>query len=562
MASLIKKIKKGKPYYYAVESARVEGKPRIIWQKYLGTLDAIVKRADSTQPQTPKEALLFEAGGSAALLRITQRLGLLDLINDVVPKREQGPSVGHYIVLAALNRALAPCSKLLIGEWYEQTILKRLWRFQKSAFSSQRFWDHMDRITSDSIARIEEQLVSRILQQFGVDSELLLYDTTNFFTFIATSNDRANLPQRGHSKAKRHDLRQIGLALLVTRDFQVPLLHQVYEGNIPDVKLFPQISAELIERYSQIAGKTPDATLVFDKGNISEDAMENLAVADVHFVTALSSNRLAEVLQTPQDQYRDIPSLPGTKAFSTDMTLWGKHCQVVVAYTESFFTQQLSGLTQHMVKCQNKLFDLQKRLAKWHNGRARGKKPTLKSVHGEIKKILAPQFMNSIFKVEVLQKQGLPELNYSIDHSKLQGLSEHRLGKTILATDHLNWSTTKVIEAYRNLFCIEQTFKNMKNLQFLRWQPAFHWTDQKIRVHAFYCVLALLVSSLAHKEVRQAGIDISLPSLLKELTAIRQVALIYPPGAGVKSHITLSRMSPRQKKLSELLQVHTLIPEG
>jgi transposase len=562
MASLIKKIKKGKPYYYAVESARVEGKPRIIWQKYLGTLGAIVKRADSTQPQAPKEALLFEAGGSAALLRITQRLGLLELINDIVPKREQGPSVGHYMVLAALNRALAPCSKLAIAEWYDQTILKRLWRFPKSAFSSQRFWDHMDRITSDGIARIEGKLVPRILQEFGVDSELLLYDTTNFFTFIATSNDRVSLPQRGHSKAKRHDLRQIGLALLVTRNFQVPLLHQVYEGNIPDVKLFPQISAELIERYSQIAGKTPDATLVFDKGNISEDAMENLAVADVHFVTALSSNRLAEVLQTPQDQYRDIPSMPGTKAFSTNMTLWGKTCQVVVAYTESFFTQQLSGITQHMVKCQNKLFDLQKRLAKWHNGTAGGKKPTVKSVQEEIKKILAPQFMSSIFKVEVLPRQGLPELSYSVDHSKLQDLTEHRLGKTILATDRPKWSTTQVIEAYRNLFCIEQIFKNMKNVKFLRWQPAFHWTDQKLRVHAFYCVLALLVSSLAHKEVRQAGIEISLPSLLKELTAIRQVALLYPAGSGVKSHITLSRLSARQKKLSELLQVHTLIPEG
>ena len=562
MASLIKKIKKGKPYYYAVESARVEGKPRIIWQKYLGTLDALVKRAESAQPQPPKEALLFEAGGSAALLRITQRLGLLELINDVVPKKQQGPSVGHYIVLAALNRALEPWSKLATGEWYEQSIVKRLWRFPKSAFSSQRFWDHMDRISPDDIVEIEKKLIPRILERFGVDSELLLYDTTNFFTFIATSNDRAGLPKRGHSKAKRHDLRQIGLALLVTRDFQIPLLHRTYEGNIPDVKLFPQISAQLMDRYTQIAGKTPQGTLVFDKGNISEDAMESLAVADVHFVAALSANRLAEVLEAPQNQYKDIPSLPGTKAFSAPMTLWGKHCQLVVAYTESFFTQQLSGITQHMVTCQNKLFDLQKRLAQWHNGKARGKKPTVNSVQGETKKILAPQFMSSIFKVEVVKKQGLPVINYSVDHGALQDLTEHRLGKTILVTDHLTWNAAQVIEAYRNLFRIEQTFKNMKNLRFLRWQPAYHWTDQKLRVHAWYCVLALLVSSLAHKEVRQAGIGISLPSLLKELSSIRQVALLYPPGAGVKSHITLSRMSPRQNKLAEILQIQTLVAEG
>jgi len=257
-------------------------------------------------------------------MRITQRFGLLDLINDVVPKRDQGPSVGHYILLTALNRALDPCSELAIGDWYEQTILKRLWRFPKSAFSSQRFWDHMDRISSDAITQIEENLLPRIRQKFGVDSEVLLYDTTNFFTFLATSNDRANLPKRGHSKAKRHDLRQVGLALLVTRDFQIPLLHRTYEGNIPDVKLFPQISAELIARYYQITRNTPQATLVFDKGNVSEDAMEHLAVADVHFVAALSANRLSEVLEAPQDKYKSIPSMPGTKAFSTVAPLWGK----------------------------------------------------------------------------------------------------------------------------------------------------------------------------------------------------------------------------------------------
>jgi transposase len=562
MAALIKKIKKGKPYYYAVESARVEGNPRIVWQKYLGTLDAIIKRADSSKPILPKEATLFEAGGVAALLRITQRLGLCELINDIVPKRDQGPTVAHYMILAALNRALDPCSKLAIGDWYEQTILKKMWRFPKSAFSSQRFWDHMDRIGSDAITEIEENLLPRIRQQFGLDPRLLLYDTTNFFTFLATSNDRAKLPQRGHSKAKRHDLRQIGLALLVTRDFQIPLLHRTYEDNIPDVKLFPQISADLITRYSHITSDTPEATLVFDKGNVSEGAMEYLAVSGVHFVAALSANRLPEVLETPHDQYHDIPTMPGTKAFSTVAPLWGKHLQVVVSYTESFFTQQLSGITHHMVTCQKKLFDLQQRLAQWHKGKSRGKRPTLKGIQSELKKILAPQFMSSIFSVELLHQNNLPVLTYSVNHSALENLTEYRLGKTILITDHLTWPPAHIIQAYRNLSTIEETFKKMKNVRFLRWQPAHHWTDQKLRVHAFYCVLALLFSSLAHKEVRHAGIEISLPLLLKELSAIRQIALLYPQGSGAKSHITLSRMSPRQKKLADILQIQALIAEG
>jgi transposase len=562
MASLIKKIKKGKPYYYAVESARVEGKPRIVWQKYLGTLDAIVTRADSAQPMYPKQAVLFEAGGVAALLRITQRLGLFDGINEVVPKRDQGPSVAQYMIMAAINRALDPCSKLAIGDWYEQTLLKKLWAFPKSAFSSQRFWDHMDRVSSDAIREIEEKLVTQIRQHFGLDTRLLLYDTTNFFTFLATSNDRAALAQRGHSKAKRHDLRQLGLALVVTRDFQIPLLHRIYEGNIPDVRLFPQLSAELIARYRHITGDAPEATLVFDKGNVSEQAMEPLVVGGVHFVAALSANRFPELLEPPQSHYHDIPHMPGTKAFATVVPLWGKQLQVVVSYTESFFAQQLSGITQHMVTCQRKLFDLQQRLTKWHQGTARGKRPRLGGVRAEIQKILAPQFMNSIFTVELRHEGDLPLLTYAIDHGALETITHTRLGKTLLVTDHLSWSPAQVIEAYRTLSAIEETFKKMKHVRFLRWQPAHHWTDQKLRVHAFYCVLALVLSSLAHQQVRQSGIEISLPSLLKELSAIRQVALLYPPGSGVKSHITLSRMSPRQKRIAEILHIEPLIAEG
>jgi transposase len=124
------------------------------------------------------------------------------------------------------------------------------------------------------IKQIQKLLVPRIENEFGIDAELLLYDTTNYFTFIATSNDRSDLAQCGHSKQKLHDLRQIGLALLLTRVFQIPLFQQGYPGNIPDVGPFPQLSSKLTKRYEQVTGKIPEATLVFDRGNVSDDNME------------------------------------------------------------------------------------------------------------------------------------------------------------------------------------------------------------------------------------------------------------------------------------------------
>ena len=169
--------------------------------------------------------------------------------------------------------------------------------------------------------------------------------------------------------------------------------------------------------------------------------------------------------------------------------------------------------------------------------------------------------MKALIDVSVTEDDGLPCLRYGVDLSALQKLCSERLGKTLLITDRLRWTAREVVEAYRSLSRIEDTFKNMKNVHFLRWQPAYHWTDQKLSVHAFYCVLALLLSTLARKEAVEAGIDLSLPALLKELCAIREVAVIYPSGTLTRrrDHITLSQMSPRQKRLAEILEIGEIL---
>jgi hypothetical protein len=136
MPSLIKKVKKGKSYYYIVQSERVNGQSRIVWQKYLGSVEAILQQFQKTAPVKPSEAVLFEAGGVATLLKFANKLGLIDLINEAVPNKGRGPSIGHFIILAAINRALEPVSKLQIGDWYQDTVLQRLWGFPSSAFTS------------------------------------------------------------------------------------------------------------------------------------------------------------------------------------------------------------------------------------------------------------------------------------------------------------------------------------------------------------------------------------------------------------------------------------------
>jgi transposase len=101
-------------------------------------------------------------------------------------------------------------------------------------------------------------------------------------------------------------------------------------------------------------------------------------------------------------------------------------------------------------------------------GHIQGKTPTLHGVQSELKKILAPQFMSSIFSVELRHRNNLPVLTYSVHHSAQGNLTTYRLGKSILITDHVTWSPAHIIQAYRNLSNIEATFKKIKDIRFLR----------------------------------------------------------------------------------------------
>ncbi len=300
MASITKKTIKGHDYYVARECRRVNGKPKIVWQKHLGRVENIIRAVTQAESPSPTEADVVEFGLVSALYDIADKLGLVQIIERCCPKREQGVSVGEYMLLAAINRCSKPTSKNKIAQWYDGTVLRRLTPVASSALTSQRFWDNMALLTPERIKAIEQELARVLIEQEGVDLSCLLYDTTNFFTYIDTDT-AGDIPQRGHNKQKRTDLKQIGLALLVSRDHRIPLFHQVYPGNVHDSLQFASIIEELSERLSELARQCQDITLVFDKGNNSH---ANLQRCDsFHYVGSLVASQHSELLSIPLEQY-------------------------------------------------------------------------------------------------------------------------------------------------------------------------------------------------------------------------------------------------------------------
>jgi transposase len=565
MPSLTPKLIDGHTYYYARYCQRVDGKPRVVRTVYLGKIEDLVAAAAATrQPPQPQEAVVAAFGDVAALWHIAERLELVPLLDSVFPaKRHQGLSCGQYLLLAAINRAVAPTSKLQFADWYRQTALTRLLPADPAWLSSQNFWNHMDLVTADHIAACEQQLSRRLIERLQLDLRGLVYDGTNFFTYINTRTP-AELPQRGHNKQKRGDLRQVSLGLLVSTDFHIPLLHWVYAGNVADSVEFRSVAEELAAHYREVSQTCEHITLVFDKGNNSEEAFDTLAPSPFHFVGSLVPSQHADLLAVPRRRFRAVtdPRLEGVEVCRTEKKVFGRSHTVVVTFNQNLLDGQMQGLTANLNKARRKLRELQQQLRRWREGKLKGKRPTLAGVENQVRSMCSAQHLKSIVKTELKEVRRGLELTFSTDQAALDRLCRVQLGKTILFTDNGDWSDEEIVLAYRSQHHIEDAFKQMKNPHFLHWSPMFHWTDSKIRVHAFYCVLALTLTSVLQRELwRQEQLSIN--RLLETLGEIRETLVVYPRRQGQHRNQTatcLSRMNPLHQRLFSLLDLQRYAP--
>lgn len=564
MASITKKTIRGKPYYYARECKRVNGKPKIVWQQYLGRpediIEAMTERRErrSSVPQ-PDNAIVTEFGAVAALYDLAQRLDLTATVDRHVPKRGSGPSVGTYLLVAILNRCVAPCSKASIGMWFQGTVLRRLVDIETRQLTSQRYWDNMDRVSSDAIQAIERDITGTMVREFEIDMKQVLFDATNFFTFIDTFNERSTLAQRGKSKEGRAALRIVGLALLVSADFHIPLLHHTYPGNQTDAPTFASLTSALADRCREISQTVENITIVFDKGNNSQDNLDAIEDTHFHFVGSLVYTQHKDLLDIPKERFQSLAhaGLRGVSAYRCTRSVFGQKRTVLVTFNENLFVSQSKTLLREIGKRLQRFRDLSARLERRRRGEIRGgKPPTLEGTRKKVDGWLKAQHMKDLFDVEIVDQDGLPAFTYRFNQEAWEHLQESLLGKTILFTDNDDWTDAEIVHGYRAQHHVERAFRTMKDPQYICLRPQHHWTDQKVEVHVFCCVLALMLSSLLRRELHRSGIDRSIPALLHEMGQIREVAVVYPPEKGQSGPTfqwTLSEMSEEQRMLYDAM---------
>ena len=144
MASLYKKVISGKPYWYLREMGWVDGKPKMVSERYLGTAADIEALLDAREEQMlPERTRHLDFGAVAAAWGLLADLGVAAVIDEQIGARPPGLplSPGTYLALAVLNRVVDPCSKRGFADWWRTTAADRFTKIPVSALDHRRFWD-------------------------------------------------------------------------------------------------------------------------------------------------------------------------------------------------------------------------------------------------------------------------------------------------------------------------------------------------------------------------------------------------------------------------------------
>src|SRR6266702_172094 len=566
MASLYKKVISGKPYWYLREMGWVDGRPKMVSERYVGTAADIEALLDAREEQMlPERTRHLDFGDVAAVWGLLPDLGVAAVIDEVTGARPAGLplSPGTYLALAALNRVVDPCSKRAFADWWRTTAADRFTKIPASVLDHRRFWDAFHAVPLEALPRIEEKLAAAACARSGLDTSSVALDMTNFATFIDTGNGRAPIAQRGKAKQKRADLRLAGLGLVVTRVGGVPLLSHAYPGSKPDVTQFPQMITALAARHAALAAAAgqdgTEMTVVFDAGQNSEANFMLLAGTDLHYVGSVPASDCRDLLAVPADARSvvDEDRFGQLTAYDTRRVIYGTERRAILTHSPGLHQHQARGFDgTTLAKATRQLDELAATLARGKTRRPRTK------VEAEIGKITHDPWVRRVITWQLSgDKPKDLRLAWSIDHNARAALEEEIFGKHVLITDHDDWPTAEVVAGYRSQSEAEFCFRQMKDPHVVSFSPMFHWTEHNIRVHTFTCVLALQIAHLLRLQADRAGLHLSVRELLRQLAGIGETVLIYPAARGrPKARRMLTETTSTQDRLIQIFQLDRQAP--
>lgn len=501
-------------------------------------------------------------GDVGALIWVAEQLDLVGHIDRACGKlgARDGPSVGELALAVAIQRACAPGPKRDLGEFLD-TSVPRLSCLPGSAFSGQAFHRVAQQVTEHDLEQAQVAIAKAAVARFDLATDVLAFDTTNFDTHIATLTP-GQLARRGHAKSKRSDLRVVGLGLLVSETGHVPLLYRSYGGNGSDQGVLGACLdglKELHEALDDAEGRSRPAqrTLVRDGGFWSPQLELDLDIAGYYSLISLPLGHKAseEALQVAAGRgvmKRLSGKLSEVRAARIRIAVGALDRTLVVVESKELLEGQKRGIAVALRKAKVELGKLDRLTQK---GRISGS-----SLAQRVNKALAREHLSSFVVTTISGTEKAPALQWHVDAALRRKLETTRLGRRVLCTDRHNWSTGRIVHAFRGQWNVEEMFRRAKKGGVVPWGPSHQWADGSLRLHTFATVVGLMLVSLAKIAL---GTDASVHKVMESLGEIRATLVrTTTGGAGRRPTVMLApELTTEQRRAVRVFDLERWFPD-
>ena len=528
-------------YWALVESYRTDRGPRQRVVAYLGQLKEAerrgVKHAAEGKKKTPYQQLqLFdddakpepewvevdtanvrvenqvEFGGPWLARELMRRLQLDRLFEGVMPRGGEDVPWAKMATVLAICRLCNPSSELHIAEhYYRSTAMPELLGIPAEKVNEQRLYRALDKLLPHKES-LEKHLKNRLGDLFGLEYDLLLYDVTStYFEGECKANPKA---QRGHSRDKRPDCKQVCIALVVSK-CGMPLGYEVFAGNRNDVKTWQEIVTIMETRY----GKA-DRIWCGDRGMMSQENIEFMESGNRRYIIGASKGTLKKFEQELlEDDWRAIRE--GLEVKLCSAPDGGQETYILCrsrdrrekekAMHERFEKRIDEALEKVQVSCQKR---------KWKK----------EVIDRRIGRIMAQNSRAAkLFEVAVKQAGDRAVVSWTKNETwrDWTALSE---GCYLLRTNVTDWSAEDLWQAYIQLTEAEAAFRIHKSDLHVR--PVWHQKEGRVEAHILVCFLAYVLWKTLHQLAKAAGLGDEPRRIFDELGGISLVDVVLPTRKG------------------------------
>ncbi len=525
-------------YWALVESHRTARGPRQRVVAYLGQLDeagrlgvaqAAQDRADDGQAllfdQTEPEWVEVDAagvrvercrefGGPWLGMELMRQLDLPAFFERTLPRGQAHVRWSIMAQVLVLARLCHPCSELHIAEhFYESSALPELLGVPARRVNDARLYRALDQLLPHK-AELEVHLKHRLGRLFDLDYDLLLYDVTStYFEGQAQRNPQA---QRGYSRDKRGDCKQVCIGLVVSR-CGMPLGYEVFAGNRRDTTTLQEIVQTMEERYGQA-----NRIWCLDRGMISDENMEFLQQPGRRYIVGTPKGMLKafeqELLAEDWDTIREgleVKRCAGPHTDETFILCRSADRRAKERAMHDRFEKRIEDGLRHMAAyCEKKKY-----------------KPTVMSQR--VGKLLGRNSRAAgLFQVQVLER---PDGGSQVEWTKRDAWrewAELSEGCYLLRSNIDDWTAEDLWQAYMQLTEAEAAFRIHKSD--LRIRPIWHQRQDRVQAHILVCFLAYVLWKTLGQLCHRAHLGDEPRRVLDEIQQIRMVDVILPTRQGVE----------------------------